>query len=714
MNNIENFFNIIIHDKSKTSTYLDGKTLLIDKLLLSKELKMNIIFHEIWWFFFKTRPSMERYQSWYNANKNNDIDLISLLRSSEFELANSILHLYEKTLLETAITKAIENSRDKQYCKRFIIEKLCWYYDHEYDPSLSSKNVFLIYRDMSNGYVQKAIEPNYNPITDCYLVEPEYTMSIEENVFQDMHFIYKLIKNTVICIEDAGVTLSLVEALVKTLVDKQRPIIVLNVSGLTIPQNFRKWCIVINTERRYYDLIPSVCEHFILISTKKYPSLKSLAVSKENSIYYLNTYAPEDIDINDINMKLYDQYDRYVTTCPVGFTALTPKKRVFRIFEPLDINILSDSSCPTIRVLVGTTTTQSTLDTRLESCDPEKTKQITIYTPGNKNIQYHIVIDEYNEIPTRQLYVYLLVDNTKVYAGNRSMFPKTICNHILFSTLMFEKLWKDQMKGNINKMIFNEFFISYAEKNMTDVTQLMALNRKCDNIIVTIDNRPNPFTALATLFTLKNVDRDQWNINIYTSDDSKQYYMRMLNARCGSHVDTIDALNTEAFNIDTYNDILKSSEFWNGLSRYKKVLIIQDDGMLLRSGIERYLEYDYVGAPWVDEAGNRFIKDNINSELVGNGGFSLRDMYLSKMVTEKYIKEKNILFYENKVAIPEDVYFVKHLKEEGANIADNKEAQGFSCEQVLTRDTLGFHKPWGYHHHQDLEAFLDSFIVKKN
>ena len=56
-----------------------------------------------------------------------------------------------------------------------------------------------------------------------------------------------------------------------------------------------------------------------------------------------------------------------------------------------------------------------------------------------------------------------------------------------------------------------------------------------------------------------------------------------------------------------------------------EVLIIQDDGFPLRPGLEEFLgKSDYIGAPWRgddDWITRRLLK---TSNLVGNGGFSLR------------------------------------------------------------------------------------------
>jgi hypothetical protein len=86
--------------------------------------------------------------------------------------------------------------------------------------------------------------------------------------------------------------------------------------------------------------------------------------------------------------------------------------------------------------------------------------------------------------------------------------------------------------------------------------------------------------------------------------------------------------------IEPIDSVEKYSEFILGeLDKYvdtSHVLIVQYDGFILNpdSWTDDFLEYDYVGAPWLvaDWAVNNFnFPANLLGEhVVGNGGFSLR------------------------------------------------------------------------------------------
>lgn len=66
----------------------------------------------------------------------------------------------------------------------------------------------------------------------------------------------------------------------------------------------------------------------------------------------------------------------------------------------------------------------------------------------------------------------------------------------------------------------------------------------------------------------------------------------------------------------------------------QRVLIIQNDGILVNPGIDRFFNYDYIGAPWPERC---VITKRISYEkiCVGNGGLSLR--------TNKICKSANLI-----------------------------------------------------------------------
>jgi hypothetical protein len=104
----------------------------------------------------------------------------------------------------------------------------------------------------------------------------------------------------------------------------------------------------------------------------------------------------------------------------------------------------------------------------------------------------------------------------------------------------------------------------------------------------------------------------------------------------------------------------------------EKILMFQMDSLLLRYGIDGFLKYDYIGAPWTKPKEGSFI---------GNGGLSIRTK--QKMID--IVKNNNTYLPEW-----EDIYFVKHLKD---NLPTIDVAMRFSVEDIFYPKPIGLHNP---------------------
>jgi hypothetical protein len=115
-------------------------------------------------------------------------------------------------------------------------------------------------------------------------------------------------------------------------------------------------------------------------------------------------------------------------------------------------------------------------------------------------------------------------------------------------------------------------------------------------------------------------------------------------------------------------------------------LLFQTDSMILKENkdnIYDFLQYDYVGAPWVSCKPN-----GVQHGDVGNGGFSLRKK--SKMI--EIIEREE----EERKALPEDVFFAKAEKV-FVYKPDAYEASRFSMEAIYgCGKPFGIHKVWGF------------------
>ena len=141
-----------------------------------------------------------------------------------------------------------------------------------------------------------------------------------------------------------------------------------------------------------------------------------------------------------------------------------------------------------------------------------------------------------------------------------------------------------------------------------------------------------------------------------------------------------------------YSTILKDIEFWKDIE-YEHVLVFQHDSFMLRSGIEEFLHYDYIGAPWYWSYGDhkdKRYKDLKDFKQGGNGGFSLR-----KRSAMMKIISSNPPDYEY-----EDMYFSNALSSD----IPVETKQRFAVESMFHPDPLGVHQ---------IHRYLKSDEIKK-
>jgi hypothetical protein len=138
-----------------------------------------------------------------------------------------------------------------------------------------------------------------------------------------------------------------------------------------------------------------------------------------------------------------------------------------------------------------------------------------------------------------------------------------------------------------------------------------------------------------------------------------------------------------------YNKFITTIWFWEDLREYERVLIIQHDSELLRFGIDEFLEYDYVGAPWTFQ-----LKG-------GNGGLSLRN---PKVMLKCLSKFPYSLEYGN-----EDVYFSNTIEKVGGNLAPRDVCFNFSCETIYRLGTLGYHAIDKYMSKEQINNILNQY-----
>jgi hypothetical protein len=221
-----------------------------------------------------------------------------------------------------------------------------------------------------------------------------------------------------------------------------------------------------------------------------------------------------------------------------------------------------------------------------------------------------------------------------------------------------------------SKLVWEQYVI---EEHLKYVNYTPSIPKETDFYAVIIEprNHPDLLTVIkSTMFHLNETNSPiKWGLQIFHGNQNETQVQNIC-----SLLNNVTCVNMGVDNLTNieHSEYMESVDFWRKV-KGNKALIFQTDSLLLRNGIDEFLEYDYVGAPW------RKPKEN---QWVGNGGLSLRTV--SKMVE---ICENNPVTEQ----IWEDIYFMKHMK--GVGVADIETAMRFSMEDVFSPNPLGVHNP---------------------
>lgn len=222
----------------------------------------------------------------------------------------------------------------------------------------------------------------------------------------------------------------------------------------------------------------------------------------------------------------------------------------------------------------------------------------------------------------------------------------------------------------------------------------MKLDAKTDKkyALVMIDTRANNLSLTSLFASLSNLNSSEYDVVIGTRKTHQDFYRAHLpQAKFFWH----PSFEASPFDIEAYNAFAKSPVLWTYLkdARYTKCVIVQDDGVIARPGIEAWLEgpYTYVGAPWLPCAGNEEVMQLTNKRMVGNGGVCIRDVTEMLNICLRHKQGAMTLFNNRLQQIQEDVFYAKYSK-----TPTLQEASNFSVEQVYNPNAMAFHKPWAY------------------
>jgi len=204
---------------------------------------------------------------------------------------------------------------------------------------------------------------------------------------------------------------------------------------------------------------------------------------------------------------------------------------------------------------------------------------------------------------------------------------------------------------------------------------------------VIVEPRMHPCLPIVLNNFNNNLD-ERWNFLVFHGANNKMFIKNIFRKMKTTKNITYVNLKKNNLPIKEYNQLLYSHYFYSHIPT-ENFLIFQTDALIspiYKDNIYKFLEYDYVGAPW----------KNRNNEI-GNGGLSFRKKSKMLELLNKNFPPKLLNFYSSK--IPEDLFFSgtgKNLNNIYVHKPDVELAKEFSTETIFSSNSFGLHKPWLY------------------
>ncbi len=218
------------------------------------------------------------------------------------------------------------------------------------------------------------------------------------------------------------------------------------------------------------------------------------------------------------------------------------------------------------------------------------------------------------------------------------------------------------------------------------------------NMIAMIEPRSHPHLSTVLRNALRFLGPD-WGVHLFCGRNNRGF-VEELSADLGDVV--IEMLDVDDLSVIDYNTLKKQPRIWRSIAA-ENILWLEPDCVLRRPGIEAFMQYDYIGAPWRSELALS------PSCRVGNGGLSFRKRSAMLRIAENANPDHRLI-------LPEDAYFVLNMHmcnrvEHGAfHLPDPDVASGFAVESVFHPDPLGLHKPWRYLAPEQVRGLLDGLV----
>jgi glycosyltransferase involved in cell wall biosynthesis len=277
----------------------------------------------------------------------------------------------------------------------------------------------------------------------------------------------------------------------------------------------------------------------------------------------------------------------------------------------------------------------------------------------------------------------ILFLNTKIYVSE-------IRNNRYF--FCFELFKNFNIRSKLGFEIFDNHLLHLNEIYNSKPLRKINKIENCNVNALLIDNRKS-WKIEPILLNMINFTDIKVGFQIICENNNYNYLLSILQKY---KLEDIIELTVVNYDLSKTSNFMFSREFFDNV-KLESVLIYQLDSLLLKEFDNKFLNYDWIGSPWISVNIDRFNFGN--KKFVGNGGFNLRNIYKCKKISEKFnFNYENIttkfckdnLKLDTNIEIAEDILYSYYLQE-------NQELFAFECISDNTfSNSMSFHNAQNY------------------
>lgn len=195
-----------------------------------------------------------------------------------------------------------------------------------------------------------------------------------------------------------------------------------------------------------------------------------------------------------------------------------------------------------------------------------------------------------------------------------------------------------------------------------------------------VEPRIHPALEMVLLNFCENLGPN-WEIKICHGTQNKEFIENIIQEKLSKYSSRINLynLNVENLTFEDYNNLFLFGPFYD-IIQTETFLVFQTDSYIVNpEKIEKFIGYDYVGAPWGA------------MNFHGNGGLSLRKKSKMLEILDKYLSIYGYSATDNEDMIFSGYVFEKDRIPLEMNKPTYEEAKEFSVETVFYEEPFGIH-----------------------